>query len=93
VFYELEQVGLAMKPDPGDQRRNRRRSIGWPPGQQDITDAVTHLRDKGVVPWSWIADEERQIYVWDQSIAAGPVEPATLPRRSSRCLAPPASTS
>jgi hypothetical protein len=65
VFYELEQAGLACKPSPDDTRRNRRRSQGWPPGQQDVTDAVTHLRDAGVIPWGWIADEERQLYAWD----------------------------
>jgi hypothetical protein len=64
VFYELEQAGLACKPSPDDHRRNRRRSQGWPPGQQDVTDAVTHLRDAGVIPWAWIADEERQLYAW-----------------------------
>jgi hypothetical protein len=64
VFYELEQRGLARKPDPGDDRRNRRRSLGWPPGQQDVTDAVTYLRDRGAIPWDWIADEERQLYSW-----------------------------
>jgi hypothetical protein len=64
VFYELEQAGLACKPSPDDNRRNRRRSLGWPPGQQDITDAVTYLRDNGHVPWDWFADEERQLYAW-----------------------------
>jgi hypothetical protein len=65
VFYELEQAGLAVKPSPDDHRRNRRRSHGWPPGQQDVTDAVTDLRAAGDVPWGWIADEERQLYAWD----------------------------
>lgn len=65
VFYELEQVGLATKPSADDTRPNRRRSKGWPPGQQDITDAVTHLRENGIIPWDWIADEQRQLYAWD----------------------------
>ena len=39
VFYELEQRGLAQKPQPGDTRPNRRRSIGWPPGAQDAEQA------------------------------------------------------
>jgi hypothetical protein len=64
VFYELEQRGEATKPDPNDKRRNRRRSIGWPPGAQDVTDALTRLRERGVVPWSWIFDEERQLVEW-----------------------------
>jgi hypothetical protein len=36
VFYELDQRGGAKKPDPDDTRMNRRRSIGWPPGSQDV---------------------------------------------------------
>ena len=55
VFYELEQRGSAQKPKPDDVRRNVRRSKVWPPGSQDITDAITALREDGVVPWNWIA--------------------------------------
>lgn len=65
VFYEMEQRGEATKPDPDDKRKNRRRSKGWPPGSQDVTDALTRLRERGVVPWSWIFDEERQLVEWD----------------------------
>jgi hypothetical protein len=64
VFYELEQRGLATKPYPDDTRRNRRRSIGWPPGAQDITDALTDLRNAGDIPWDWIVDASRSIAVW-----------------------------
>ena len=64
LFYELEQRGLAQKPQLGDQRRNRRRSVGWPPGQQDVTDAITTLRNEGIVPWDWIADTERNVDEW-----------------------------
>ena len=69
IFYELEQVGLARKPSPDDGRRNRRRSVGWPPGSQDVTDAVTHLRDEALVPWSWIVDETRTLDVWMYSFS------------------------
>jgi hypothetical protein len=64
VFYELEQRGLATKPHPDDKRRNRRRSIGWPPGSQDVTDALKDLRESGEIPWDWITDESRSISVW-----------------------------
>jgi len=64
VFYELEQRGLATKPDPSDHRPNRRRSHGWPPGQQDIIDALTALRDRGIIRWDWIVDEERRLFTW-----------------------------
>lgn len=64
LFYELEQRGLAQKPKREDQRRNRRRSLGWPPGAQDITDAVTQLRNEGIIPWDWLADMERSVTEW-----------------------------
>jgi hypothetical protein len=62
AFYELEQRGLAQKPTK--DRQNRRRSIGWPPGSQDITDVITRMRDAGEIPWNWIADTERSVAVW-----------------------------
>jgi len=64
LFYELEQRGQACKPDPSDTRKNRRRSVGWPPGSQDITDAVTRLRSGGRIPWTSIADTERSLARW-----------------------------
>jgi hypothetical protein len=67
VFYELEQVGNARKPDPTDMRPNKRRSHGWPPGEQDIIDAVRDLREDGTIPWSWIEDETRRLIVWSYS--------------------------
>jgi hypothetical protein len=65
VFYELEQRGDARKPSPDDPRPNRRRSHGWPPGAQDITDALTWLRENGHVPWTWITDETRTLTEWN----------------------------
>lgn len=64
VFYELEQRGLATKPAAGDKRPNKRRNIGWPPGQQDISDSLKRLRDRGDVPWDWIVDESRHLAAW-----------------------------
>ena len=64
VFYELEQRGDATKPSPDDGRKNKRRSKGWPPGSQDITDSLKRLRDEGTIPWEWIVDETRQLDVW-----------------------------
>jgi hypothetical protein len=65
VFYELEQRGDATKPSPDDPRPNRNRSIGWPPGRQDVNDALMWLRDDAaIVPWSWIDDETRTVAVW-----------------------------
>jgi len=67
LFYELEQRGLAVKPSPNDRRRNRRRSHGWPPGAQDVIDALTDLREQGRVPWEWIFDEGRQLVEWNHA--------------------------
>jgi hypothetical protein len=67
LFYELEQRGLAVKPDRDGPRQGKRRSVGWPPGSQDITDAVTQLREDGWIPWHWIADTERSVDVWRHS--------------------------
>jgi hypothetical protein len=64
VFYECEQDGNATKPADDDNRRNRRRSHGWPPGDQDVSDALTYLREHGVIPWDWIVDESRDVTVW-----------------------------
>jgi hypothetical protein len=61
LFYELEGVGLAVKPSPDDDRRHRRRSLGWPPGEQDVIDAVAVLRKAGEIPWEWIIDGERPL--------------------------------
>ena len=52
-------------------RANKRRSKGWPPGGQDITDSLKRLRDLGVVPWEWIADETRQLDVWAHAPSVG----------------------
>jgi hypothetical protein len=65
VFYELGQRGQAKKAPPDDHRPNRRRSIGWPPGSQDVLDAITRLRDDGIIPWDWFVDEERHLATWN----------------------------
>jgi hypothetical protein len=67
IFYELEQRGLATKPHPDDTRPNRRRERGWPPGRQDVLDAVTQLRERGIVHWEWIVDESRQLVSWQHA--------------------------
>lgn len=50
LFYELEQRGVVSKnPPPGKVRTPR----------QDLTDALTFLSEKGIVPWWWIEDGSR----------------------------------
>jgi hypothetical protein len=31
---------------------------------QDLADAIKHLRDVGIVPWNWITDETRAVYLY-----------------------------
>ena len=50
LFYELEQRGVVTKDAPPGQKRTPR---------QDLTDALTRLRELGLVPWEWIIDERR----------------------------------
>jgi hypothetical protein len=50
VFYELEQRGIVSKVKTGARRPD-----------QDLIEAVTHLRKVGIVPWDWIVDETRDI--------------------------------
>ena len=67
IAYELEQRGQAVKPDPADQRPNKRRSHGWPPGFQDVQDAILRLREAGAIPWEWISDADRRLIVFDHA--------------------------
>lgn len=55
IFYELEQDGVVPKKYPPPKKRT-------PP--QDISDALTDLRQVGVVPWEWITDETRELADW-----------------------------
>jgi len=66
LFYEL--VGLKVVSKEQKQGRGRR-------NDQDMHDALTHLRDKGIVPWDWIVDETRSLddYTGSSSIRDGAV--------------------
>jgi hypothetical protein len=54
LFYEAEQRGVVPK-HYLDARGHKK------PRQplQDITDALTYLRERGIVPWGWIEDPSR----------------------------------
>ena len=55
LFYELEQRGLIPKHyAPGKKRTPA----------QDVTYALTVLRETGLVPWNWITDETREVSDW-----------------------------
>lgn len=53
LFYEAVMAGVIAKGDP--TKKGGRRS------DQDLTDAVTNLREQGVIPWSVIEDRTRHI--------------------------------
>jgi hypothetical protein len=59
VFYELEQAGLLSKRTLKlDGTEGKRKPT------QDLTDALTHLRERGLIPWDWIVDESRNVDTW-----------------------------
>jgi hypothetical protein len=62
LTYELEQLGVIPKSKPENRTREPR---------QDLTDALTHLREIGLVGWDEIDDERREYVEWkyDDSIA------------------------
>jgi hypothetical protein len=51
LFYELVQRGILSK---GKKTRGRR-------PDQNMSDALTDLRERGDVPWEWIVDETRSL--------------------------------
>lgn len=76
VFYELEQQGHVRKSVQGESRRG---SVD-DPREQEVTDALIWLRDKGVIPWSWVADETRDVSdfadkTYSEIIAAVNIDP------------------
>jgi hypothetical protein len=49
LAYELMQRGIIKKHNKKGKRR----------GDQNMHDALTHLRETGIVPWLWLKDESR----------------------------------
>jgi hypothetical protein len=61
VFYELEGLGVVSKnPINSKTGQPRKRT-----DRQNVSDALMRLREQGLIPWSWIADETREIIEWD----------------------------
>jgi hypothetical protein len=67
IYYELVARGIISKSGPArtDGKKGRR-------SDQDLADALFWLRDRGLIPWSWIVDETRSVITWRSadSIAA-----------------------
>ena len=59
LFYELEQLGVVPKAYRDASGNNRAHTPA-----QDISDATMRLRELGLVPWSWILDESRDVSTW-----------------------------
>ena len=59
LFYELYDRGVVPKayrrPDGSERPRTP---------SQDIAEAVYRLRETGIIPWSWIIDETRNLDNW-----------------------------
>ncbi len=53
LYYELIADGIVSKVRTGARRTD-----------QDPGDALTHLRQIGLVPWAWIVDETRELTEW-----------------------------
>lgn len=62
LFYELVDRGIVpkayRKADGSEAKRTP---------SQDISDALTVLRENGLVPWDWIADQTRSVTSWRYS--------------------------
>jgi hypothetical protein len=50
LAYELMQRGIIVKRNEKGKRR----------GDQNMHEALTHLREVGIVPWGWLDDESRK---------------------------------
>jgi hypothetical protein len=60
LFYELEQRGKIPKAYVDAAGRKRARQP-----KDDISRALTDLREAGVIPWWWIEDETRSVSDWE----------------------------
>ena len=53
IYYELVQKGIVTKEKTGARRPD-----------QDVQEAITALRQCGLIPWHWIVDETRRLTTW-----------------------------
>jgi hypothetical protein len=65
LFYELEQRGRISK----EKREVKPGCKTARTHSQDLTEALTHIRDRGLVPWDWIVDERRRVDDWSSDHA------------------------
>jgi hypothetical protein len=59
IWYELEQRGVVDK-----NLRRGKPGVNGRGQDQDLADAVTRLRELGLIPWADISDENRQVLLF-----------------------------
>jgi hypothetical protein len=59
VFYELEQQEHVSKRATNQDGTPSKRKPG-----QNLTDAITDVRNAGLVPWDWLVDDSRSVSAW-----------------------------
>jgi hypothetical protein len=80
IWYELEQRGIVDKTKARGHPGVTGRGI-----DQDVTEALTRLRETGIIPWDWIVDETRSLYLYG---AATTVQAGVLDQLASVRLNP-----
>jgi len=74
LYYELIAQGIISKERTGARRTD-----------QDMIAALTDLREEGIIPWDWIADETRQL---ESFTGSGTVAQDLLGYLHAACLDP-----
>jgi hypothetical protein len=65
VFYELEGLGLVVKPSQAEgERQGKRYGSGGQYSEQNVINALIELREQSIIPWDWIEDETRSLTEW-----------------------------
>lgn len=59
LYYELVARGVVPKAYYDANGQAKRRGLAT-----DISEAVTVLREVGIVPWDWVVDETRRLHNW-----------------------------
>jgi hypothetical protein len=78
MFYELEQRGVTPKKYDGINPKMGIKFTRTP--LQDVSVATMHVREHGLVPWSWIEDESRTLPEWRYAATAVDYLRDTVPR-------------
>jgi hypothetical protein len=66
LFYELEQRGIIPKKYDGINQKTGKPFARTP--LQDVSVATMHLRECGLVPWSWVEDGSRTLTKWRYAV-------------------------